>query len=182
LPNSRAGRAVLIALAALAVTAGALVLAVIVLSSRDDAAVHAPSGPGRAYPDRGARHITPAQRGSVRYDSEPPVSGPHVPVPVTRDGAELSDDQILHALAAGNVVLVYGTRTPPRALRALAGEVAGPFDPALVRAGQAVVLARRPGSRGVIALAWTRLERVPGPDDPRLRAFAEAWLGRGARE
>jgi hypothetical protein len=103
-------------------------------------------------------------------------------VPVTRDGAELSDDQILHALEAGNVVLVYGTRVPPRALRALAVDVAGPFAPALVRAGQAVVLARRPGTRGVLALAWTRLLRTPSPDDPQLRAFAEAWLGRGARE
>ena len=182
MPDSRAGRVVLIALAALVVTAGALALAVLVLSSRDDAAVHAPAGPGQSYPDRGARHITPAQRGSVRYDSEPPVSGPHVPVPVTRDGAALSDDQILQALEAGNVVLVYGTRTTPRALRLLAADVAGPFDPALVRAGQAVVLARRPGTRGVIALAWTRLLRVPGTGDPRLRAFAEAWLGRGARE
>ena len=180
--NSRAARPILIALAALVVTAGALALAVLVLSSRDDAAVHAPSGPGRVYPDRGARHITPAQRGAVRYDSEPPVSGPHVPVPVTRDGAELSDDQILHALEVGNVVLVYGTRTPPRALRVLANDVAGPFDPALVRAGQAVVLARRPGTPGVVALAWTRLLRVPRADDPRLSAFAEGWLGRGARE
>jgi uncharacterized protein DUF3105 len=177
----RAARPILLAVAGLVLAAGALALVVLAFSSRDDAAVTAPQGPGRAFPDRGARHVTPAQRGSVRYDTEPPVSGPHVPVPVTRDARVLSDDQILHALELGNVILVYGAPRPPAPLRALADEVAGPFDPALAQEGQAVVLARRPGTRGVLALAWARLLRAPGPADPQLRAFADAWLGRGAR-
>ena len=46
-----------------------------------------------------------------------------------RDGVALSDDQLLHALELGDVVLLYGTRAPPpRAARA-AGEVSGPVRP-----------------------------------------------------
>ena len=59
-------------------------------------------------------------------------------------------------------------------------EVAGRrFDPALAAAGQAVILAQRPGVGGVQALAWRRRLAASGPDDPKLREFAEAWLGQG---
>ena len=51
---------------------------------------------------------------------------------------------------------------------------AGRSTPALAEAGQAVILARRPGVRGVQALAWRRKLDASGPDDPQLREFAEA--------
>jgi hypothetical protein len=98
---------------------------------------------------------------------------------VTRDGTRLSNDQLLTALAAGNVVLFYGKPQPPPALRSLAGNEAGPFDLPLAQAGQAVILAPRPGTRGVVAAAWRHLLRVPSPTDPALRQFVEAWLGVG---
>ena len=59
-------------------------------------------------------------------------------------------------------------------------EVSGPFDPELAAAGQAVILAKRPGLEGVQALAWRRRLIANGPDDPKLQEFAEAWLGQGA--
>jgi hypothetical protein len=99
--------------------------------------------------------------------------------PVRRDATELSTDQILHALEQGNVVLVYGSGSPPPGLRRLAEDVSGgPFDPALVPAGQSVLLARRPGTNGVVALAWRHLLRAPAANDPELARFAEFWLGR----
>ncbi len=175
-------RRILTALVALALAAAALLAGVLFFSARDDAGVAAaPEGPGRLLPERGARHLPPGRRGSLAYETDPPVSGPHVPDPVTRDGAVLTDDQTLHALELGNVILAFGDARPPRALRALAGEVAGAFAPTLAAAGQAVILARRPDLRGVVALAWSRDLRVASPSDPRLRGFAEAWLGRGAR-
>ena len=80
------------------------------------------------------------------------------------------------------MVLVYGPRRQAPALHALARAVSGPFDPVLARAGQAVILDRRPGAAGgsVIALAWRHAQRVATPSDPRLGAFASYWLGRGA--
>jgi len=106
---------------------------------------------------------------------EPPTSGPHRPEKVTRDQVPLSDDQLLEALHLGNVVFAYDGSAAE--LKKIQDEVAGPFDPELAAAGQAVILDKRPGVKGTIALAWRRELRS---DDPaQLRAFADAWLGQG---
>ena len=83
------------------------------------------------------------------------------PIRSDRDGTRLSEDQLLHALELGDVVLLYGTRAPPAALRALQREVSGPFDPVLAANGAAVILGYRPGTDGVTALAWRRVLRAP---------------------
>lgn len=167
--------------AALAIAVGVIaVLSGGLLAGRDNPGVSAgSSGPGAVSRDQGDAHLRP---GAPRpaYDSSPPTSGAHVPVPVTRDESMLTDDQLLQALSVGDVVLMYGTRSPARPLRAVAAAAAAPFSPALAASGQAVILARRPGTAGVTALAWTRMLRVASPGDPALRAFAQAWLGRGA--
>ena len=97
-----------------------------------------------------------------------------------RDQAPITDDQLLQALASGDVVLFYGSARPPAGLQTLATRLAGPFTPALAAAGQAVVLAARPGTAGIVAAAWTRLLPVASASDPRLAAFARSALGQGA--
>jgi len=99
---------------------------------------------------------------------------------IPRDARRLSRAQIDGALAAGAVVLGYSSAEAPRALRRLQRELSGPYDAEVAAAGQAVVLARMPGARGTLALAWRRRLEASGPRDPKLRAFADAWLGRGA--
>jgi hypothetical protein len=75
---------------------------------------------------------------------------------------------------------MYGSPQPPPGLRSLASSVAAPFTPALAAAGQAVILARRPGVSRLIGLAWTHSLRVADVRDRLLRPFIEYWLGRGA--
>ena len=84
-------------------------------------------------------------------------------------------------LEQGNVVLSYGRPAHREALEALAREVAGPMpqDPALVHAGNAV-LVERGDAPEVVAAAYKRELRVASPADPALREFVEYWLGRGA--
>ena len=132
--------------------------AVLLLQSRDDANVGDGSGPG--------------EKSATRC--------PDAPAGLTRDARRLSEDQIRQALALGNVVLRYRGARPPAPLRELQDELSGPFDAEIAAAGQAVVLAS--GGEGVEALAWGRRLRARTPDDPQLRAFAEAWLGEGAPE
>ena len=166
------------------VALGGLIGILAFFSSRDEADVSSPAvrGPGQAFPDQGRRHLAPGQRSPVRYASNPPTSGPHHSVPVRADRAPISNDQLLHAIELGDVVLLYGTPTPPPGLPAVAEDVAGgPFDPALAQSGQAVVLARRPGTRGIVAVAWRHILRVASPNAPSLREFADFWLGRGTR-
>jgi hypothetical protein len=154
---------------------------VLVLGGRDQGGVSAgpTAGPGRAFPEQGHRHLRPGER-PPRYDSSPPTSGAHRPAPVTRDGAPISDDQLLQALELGNVVLLYDRPRPPAPLVGVQRSVAGRFSRALAAEGQAVVLARRGGVRGVIAVAWRHLLRATSASDPRLAAFADYWLGAGA--
>jgi hypothetical protein len=163
-----------LSIAVIAVLSGGL------LAGRDSPGVSGPDTQlGAQFRDLGAAHLAPGAA-HPRYDSDPPTSGAHVPVPVRHDDANLSDDQLLQALELGNVVVMYGTRRPPAGLRRLAARVAAPFTPALAAAGQAVILARRPGTSGVLGVAWTHLVDVRSPDDPQLRSFVLYWLGRGA--
>jgi hypothetical protein len=171
---------VAIVVASIALSFGLIAVLSGYFAGRDQAGVATgQTGPGIAYPDLGDAHLAPGQK-RPEYDSTPPTSGAHVPQPVTRDETTLTDDQLLQALEEGNVVIMYGTKTPPPGLRALALSLAPPFTPALAAAGQAVILARRPGTDGLVGLAWSHAVSVRTPQDPRLAAFAQFWLGRGA--
>lgn len=163
-PSHRRLRRLGIALLTLAVALGGVVLLLLFFQGRDHSQVGdqtpAPAGvPGQAVPDQ-QRAAAPA---AIRSDA---------------DGTRLSRDQLLHALELGDVVLLYGTRAPPPALRALQQRVSGPFDRVLAANGAAVILGYRPGTDGVVALAWKRELRAPGADDPALLEFADYWLGR----
>jgi hypothetical protein len=82
-------------------------------------------------------------------------------------------------VAPGNVVLLYSDERLTRRLRALATDIGGPADPALVAAGQAVVVRRQPGLRvPVVAVTATHRLNSGDPGEPALRAFVEYWLGR----
>jgi hypothetical protein len=155
-----------------------VVVGVTVLAGRDDAGVHAaPSGPGALQPDRGARHLAAGQHAAPRAGGLP-TSGPHHVVAVHADRRALSDDELLTALEAGDVVLTYSGARPDPALVRVQRDVAGRFDASVAAAGQAVLLARHPGP--TTALAWRRVLRASSPGDPAVATFADAWLGRGA--
>lgn len=149
-----------VALLTVVVAIGGVVLLLLFLQGRDDSQIDVATsgGPGQA------------------------LAGGELPEDLRASGAraEPSDADIEDLLRRGNVVLVYGQARPPAELTALAREIAGPPDPALEASGQAIVLARRPGVDGVVALAWERIDRVSDPADPALAEFARYWLGRGA--
>ena len=183
-PGSRLARVlerVAILLASLALSVGLIVLLSGFFAGRDQAGVSgAASGPGQAFADLGHGPLRPGQP-RPSYNSDPPTSGAHVPVAVTRDRAPLTDDQLLSALEAGDVVILYGGSRPPTGLGRFARSVAPAFTPDLAVTGDAVILAPRPRTAGVVALAWAHLLRVHGASDPALRSFVGFWLGRGAR-
>jgi hypothetical protein len=171
--------AVVIASLAIAVAIIALLSGGLAGSQDDPGVTGGQPGPGTAYRDLGDLHLRPGQPRPA-YDSDPPTSGPHNPVDVTRDRATISDDQLLQALQVGDVVLMYGTPQPPPGLTGLAARSAPPFTPALAATGGAVILAHRAQTNGVTALAWTHILVVRRPSDPQLPPFIEYWLGRGA--
>ena len=169
-----------IVVASLVLSIGLILLLSGYFAGRDQAAVSGgTNGPGQAFSDQGHAALSPGQPGPT-YNSSPPTSGAHVPEPVVRDGATLNDDQLLQALQLGNVVIAYGSRQPPPGLTKFARTAAPAFTPSLAAGGDAVILARRPGTAGLVALAWTHLLRVNSASDPQLGQFVSFWLGRGA--
>jgi predicted ribosomally synthesized peptide with SipW-like signal peptide len=85
------------------------------------------------------------------------------------------------AVEPGNVLLQFSDERQTAGLRALALDTGGKATPALIAAGQAVIVQRRTGLRvPVIAYTSRRRLQADGHDDPRLRAFVEYWLGRDA--
>jgi hypothetical protein len=149
-------------------------------TSRDKGALSGTAAiAGESFRDLGDSLWRPGQP-APRYDSNPPTSGAHLPEQLTRDEVELDNNQVLQALASGDVVVLYGTAAPPPGLRTLAAALAPPFTAALARSGGAVILARRPGTAGLLGLAWAHMLSAPVASDPRLREFAAFWLGRGA--
>jgi hypothetical protein len=160
----------------------ALVGVLFIAAGRDEPDLNsANAGPGRVFPDQGTRHLALGEEPKVRFNSDPPTSGPHIPDPVLRDGIRLTQDQVLQALERGNVVVFFDSPRSGHALRALQRQLTGPFDPTVAAAGQALILARRPGTKGVIAAAWRHLLSIRSPSDPQLTAFAQYWIGRGAQ-
>jgi hypothetical protein len=171
---------VAVILASLALSFGLIALLSGFFESRDTAQLSGSSGgPGRSFRDMGDAILAPGELHPA-YDSTPPTSGAHVLEPVTRDWAPLNTDQVLSALALGDVVILYPHRPPPGPLVDLARSVSGPFTPTLAATGQAVILSRDPGIRGLVGLAWAHMLRARRPDDQRLAGFASYWLGRGA--
>lgn len=157
--------------------AAALVALSLTIATRDPSRVGTREGPGEALADQCARHSPPAA--DFRYATRPPASGPHRPRLPRADERPLDDDELLHALELGNVVLTYDARRPPPELRSLRAEVAGPFDVELAAAGQAVLLVSHAAADGITALAWARRLRTRDPADPALHEFTEHWLGQG---
>ena len=99
------------------------------------------------------------------------TSGPGV----ARTGAVASEPKV----KAGNVVLLHSDERLTGALRDLAGRIAGPSDPSLVAAGQAVIERQFPNlSVPVTAVTASRMLEASGPADPALESFIEYWLGR----
>jgi hypothetical protein len=163
-PPHRRLRRVGFGLLAVAIGLGGVVLLLLFFQGRDSSQVHHDAsplaGPGLLLPADGGAAVAP---GAVRVD-----------------GMRLSGAQLQRTLDLGNVALLYGTAAPPPALRMLARQIAGSFDPALEASGQAIVLARRPGLKGVLALAWRHALQVPDSSKPALGRFADFWLGRHA--
>ncbi len=169
-----------IAVASLAVSFGLIALLSGFFAGRDTAGISGPAGvPGLAFADLGHAHLQPGQPHPT-YNSNPPTSGAHMAVPITANHTRLSDDQLLEALELGDVVVMYGSPTPPQQLESVVGQSAYRFTPTLAAAGQAVIVAPRPGTVGFTALAWTHMLRVGSPSDPLLTQFIQYWLGRGA--
>ena len=128
----------------------------------------------KTMPDEGRWHLHPGEHWT--YDSFPPTSGPHDPVP-TPPGfyrKRQPPEKLVHALEHGNIVIYYAHPASEvmARLKKWAKTDTGRFD--------GVIVTPLPGlGSEVILTAWTKLLRLKPFDLHQAEAFLHAFRGKG---
>lgn len=153
-------------LVGLALVAGGLWLAV---------RANGPNGPdySQALPILGREHV--AEGTTVTYNSNPPTSGPHYPVPaaVRFYDQELRDEQLVHNLEHGQVWISYKPGLSVEIINSLKG-LAG---------GSVIVTLRSKNDTDIALAAWGRLDKfnvgAGGLDKRRIKDFIARYQNNG---
>jgi hypothetical protein len=128
--------------------------------------------PGEAVESLGNEHIDSVNAEHEPYNTNPPTSGPHTgemaawgvstePIP---------DENQIHNLEDGGIVIQYGNSVEPGEVRALAN-IAGDYE--------RIVLAPRPTlpEEQIVVTAWGRIMRLDSVDEDKLRDFITTFEG-----
>ncbi len=132
----------------------------------------APDQHSVGYPDQGNLHIQSVDQPHTPYNTDPPTSGPHLGqlAPAGFHDQPIPKELVVHNLEDGYVAIWYRPDLPEdqkNQLRALvesytAHVIAVPYDTLDVP---------------IALTAWTRLDRLDGYDEQRIRNFIEAYAG-----
>lgn len=119
-------------------------------------------------------HVAPTEWDRVRYNSDPPTSGPHFSFTVATGvyDAPIPAGLSVHAMEHGHVVIQYQPATVPEP------EVAGLIRLAK-RHSADVILAPQPDlAHGIALTAWGRIDLLDNFDEDRIVAFIIDLAGR----
>lgn len=129
--------------------------------------------PGQFVKSLGNRHISDAEVGLTTYNSDPPTSGPHLPM-IANWGVHaepISKELQVHNLEDAGVMVQYNCSDASQECKALIDKLA-----AIVRKYNRAILAPYPGMSNKIALtAWTRIDKFNDFDEKRIVRFIEAY-------
>ena len=136
--------------------------------------------PGRQVQSQGRDHIPVGTSHTVRYNSDPPTSGPHYD-PSARPGIydePIPDGYLVHSLEHGYVIISYNVEgIPEQEADSLVAQLTE------IAEGERLwklIVVPRPGMEHRIALtAWQRIDAMERVDARRIRRFISAWRDRG---
>ena len=130
--------------------------------------------PGEFVRSLGNRHISPSEAGLTTYNSDPPTSGPHLPM-IAEWGVHrepITKELQVHNLEDGGVVVQYNCAAAGQECQTLIDKLAE-----IVRRYDRAVLAPYPAMSHKIALtAWTRIDKLSDFDEKRIVRFIEAYI------
>lgn len=128
--------------------------------------------PGESVETLGNEHIASVNAEHEAYNTDPPTSGPHTeemaPWGVSR--GPIADENQIHNLEDGGVVIQYGDGVEPGKVRALA-TIAGDYE--------RVILAPRttlPEDQ-IAVTAWGRIMRLNSVNEDKIRDFITTFEG-----
>jgi len=130
--------------------------------------------PGQFVSSMGNRHISSAEVGLTKYNSDPPTSGPHVPQIATWGihPDPIPKEFLVHNLEDGGVTIQYNCPAAEPSCKDLTDKLSG-----IARRYNHIILAPYPGMSNKIALtAWTRIDKFDEFDEPRIVRFIEAYI------
>lgn len=135
------------------------------------------AAPGQRFPILGQQHITSGQAHPA-YNSDPPTSGWHYDTPLAAGfhAQPVADEQVVHNLEHGHVVISYDCRK----LADCAVTQAQIRQVVERNRNWKVTAVPRQNADAAIALtAWGWLDKLDAFDDARITAFINAWRDRG---
>ena len=130
--------------------------------------------PGEFVKSLGTRHLSESEVGLTTYNSDPPTSGPHLPM-VANWGVHkepVAKELQVHNLEDGGVAVQYNCPDASPECKPLVDKLAD-----IARRYDRVLLAPYPGMSEKIALtAWTRIDKMNDFDEKRIARFIEAYI------
>ncbi|GAB4536129.1 MAG: hypothetical protein Kow0063_21180 [Anaerolineae bacterium] len=133
--------------------------------------------PGEVVPIQGQQHITPGQS-HPPYNSDPPTSGWHYAEPA-RAGfydTPLADEQLIHNLEHGHVVIFYDCDRLADC-ETVKAELRGLVDH--FQRWKIVAVARENADAAIALTAWGRIDKMDAYDEDRIVAFVRRWRNQG---
>lgn len=128
--------------------------------------------PGEAVETLGNEHIESVNAEHEPYNTNPPTSGPHTEemAPWGVSTEPVPDENQIHNLEDGGVVIQYGDGVEPGKVRALA-TIVGDYETAN--------LAPRPAlpENQIAVTAWGRIMRLNTVDEDKIRDFINTFQG-----
>ena len=129
----------------------------------------------QAMPFEGQTHV--AEGTSVIYNTNPPTSGNHWPIPLT-DGIydkEKSDEAVVHSMEHGRVIISYKPSLSSQTIKKLK-DIAGQ--------NAVILLPRSKNDTDISLTAWTRLDKFNlNPDgtlnEKRVKDFIRRYKNKG---
>ena len=130
----------------------------------------------QTFPDLGRQHVNPGQPVTI-YNSNPPTSGPHDPVPaqcgIYRE--EIPVEHLVHTMEHAGVILYYQpevfSQDEVSALAALVTELLRDHH-------RLVMVPNRQIDYRIALTAWTTLLKLDQFEPDTIRAFVRAYDGR----
>ncbi len=131
-----------------------------------------PDTTSKGFEDMGNTHIQASQAGTIKYNSNPPTSGPHFSslAPAGWHDQPVQIEYVVHNLEDGYIAIHYRPDLPAQQKQQLQSLVQEYGDKILAVPSSSI--------QSPIALtAWTRLDTLGGFDEQRIRIFVKAYRG-----
>lgn len=131
--------------------------------------------PGVAHEDKGREHVE--QKSYT--DSELPTSGPHAsPVAWGVYETEQRDDQLIHNLEHGGIVVTYRPDTPEAELIKIKELLSKPFSEPGFEPTKIVVAPRESNKAPIVLSSWQRSETLQNYDKETVMTYVKRNLGK----